>query len=74
MLRRFEERASDLKAAFELYALQGSGWITPKSLKVMLSRLGERRSVDECRGMISHFDLDGDGVLNFHEFRMMMSA
>ncbi|KAL8502595.1 hypothetical protein ACS0TY_021656 [Phlomoides rotata] len=70
-----EEMMGDLKAAFELYALQGSGGcITPTSLKKMLSRLGERRSVDDCKNMIARFDINGDGVLNFDEFKVMMSC
>ncbi|KAH6758584.1 calmodulin-like 38 [Perilla frutescens var. frutescens] len=70
-----EEKQSDLKAAFELYAPEGgSACITPKSLKKMLSRLGHRRTVDDCKNMIACFDLNGDGVLNFDEFKVMMSS
>ncbi|KAI4366236.1 hypothetical protein MLD38_022135 [Melastoma candidum] len=46
---------------------------TPASLKRMLSRLGEKHSIEEDRkAMIRAFDLDGDGVLCFVEFRVMM--
>ncbi|KAH6800941.1 hypothetical protein C2S52_001405 [Perilla frutescens var. hirtella] len=69
-----EEKQRDLKAAFELYAPEGSACITPKSLKKMLSRLGQRRTVDDCKNMIARFDLNGDGVLNFDEFKVMMSC
>ena len=68
-----EEKQSDLKAAFELYAPEGSACITAKSLKNMLTRLGQRRTVDDCKTMIARFDLNGDGVLNFDEFMIMMS-
>lgn len=67
-----EEKMKDLRMAFEMYDVEGKGFITPKSLKRMLSRLGESRSVDECKVMINHFDLNGDGVLSFEEFRIMM--
>ncbi|KAG6412642.1 hypothetical protein SASPL_125325 [Salvia splendens] len=69
-----EERQSDLMAAFKLYAPEGSSCITAESLKRMLSRLGERRSVHDCKNMIATFDLNGDGVLNFDEFKIMMSS
>ncbi|GFY96602.1 calcium-binding EF-hand family protein [Actinidia rufa] len=36
-------------------------------------RLGQAKTIDECESMIAHFDLNGDGVLNFDEFRIMMS-
>jgi calcium-binding protein CML len=51
--------------------------ITPASLQRMLGRLqvgAEQLPVglDECRAMICRFDLDGDGVISFEEFRVMM--
>lgn len=67
-----DEKLEDLRRAFEIYDMEGSGFITPKSLKRMLSRLGESKSIDECKVMINHFDLNGDGVLSFEEFRIMM--
>ncbi|KAK1415828.1 hypothetical protein QVD17_31616 [Tagetes erecta] len=67
-----DEKLEDLKKAFRMYEMDGSDCITPRSLNRMLSRLGESTSVDECVGMISKFDLNGDGVLSFDEFRAMM--
>ncbi|KAG0481172.1 hypothetical protein HPP92_012030 [Vanilla planifolia] len=61
-----------LREAFRLYEQDGQGCITARSLKRMLSRLGSSRPVEECRSMISPFDLNGDGVLCFDEFRAMM--
>ncbi|KAL8132015.1 putative calcium-binding protein CML19 [Apium graveolens] len=62
----------ELREAFGLYAAEGTSSITAKSLKRMLSRLGQSTSVDNCKVMIRKFDLNGDGVLNFDEFRVMM--
>ena len=68
-----DEKLKDLWEAFEMYNdAELRGFITPKSLKRMLGMLGESKSMDECRVMISHFDLNGDGVLSFEEFRIMM--
>ena len=41
-----ERKMEDLREAFRMYEMDGSGCITPKSLKRMLSRLGASRSVD----------------------------
>ncbi|KAD2393719.1 hypothetical protein E3N88_40696 [Mikania micrantha] len=60
------------KLSLMLYEMDGTDCITPMSLNRMLSRLGESTSVDDCVGMIHRFDLNGDGVLNFDEFRAMM--
>ncbi|CAL4932164.1 unnamed protein product [Urochloa decumbens] len=71
-----EERRRGLEAAFGMYAAEGEGRavITPASLKRMLGRLGAHQEVDDCRAMICRFDLDGDGVLSFDEFEIMMSS
>ncbi|KAK9063516.1 hypothetical protein SSX86_017386 [Deinandra increscens subsp. villosa] len=71
-LMESEKEDEDLKKAFRLYEMEGSDCITPRSLNRMLSRLGESVSEDECVGMINRFDLNGDGVLSFDEFRAMM--
>ncbi|XP_054800701.1 putative calcium-binding protein CML19 [Prosopis cineraria] len=67
-----EEKVKGLREAFKMYEMDGSGCITPNSLKRMLSRLGQSMSLHNCQLMISRFDLDGDGVLSFEEFRVMM--
>ncbi|CAN1823086.1 Putative calcium-binding protein CML19 [Linum perenne] len=71
-----EDKVQDLKEAFKMYAApesQKRNMITPKSLKRMLRRLGMRRKTEECRVMIAEFDVNGDGVLDFEEFKVMMS-
>ena len=67
-----ERKMEDLREAFRMYEMDRSGCITPKSLKRMLSRLGESRSVEDCCVMIGQFDANGDGVLCFDEFKLMM--
>ncbi|XP_074559080.1 putative calcium-binding protein CML31 [Curcuma longa] len=69
-----EEEERDLRAAFEMYESDGEGCITPASLRRTLSRLGTSREVHECKEMICRFDLDGNGVLSFEEFKIMMIA
>ncbi|TKY47551.1 calcium-binding protein CML40 [Spatholobus suberectus] len=61
-----------LNEAFEMYDTKGCGFITPKSLKKMLKKMGESKSVEECKRMIKQFDLNRDGKLNFEEFRILM--
>ncbi|CAM0147738.1 unnamed protein product [Urochloa decumbens] len=68
------ERHRGLRLAFGMYEMEGEGCITPTSLKRMLGRLGAHQEIDDCRAMICRFDLDGDGVLSFDEFKIMMNA
>ncbi|KAJ0024738.1 hypothetical protein Pint_09134 [Pistacia integerrima] len=67
-----EQKNSELREAFGMYVMEGSSYITPASLERMLSRLGESSSIDDCKAMIRVFDLNGDGVLSFDEFAVMM--
>ncbi|KAG8053908.1 hypothetical protein GUJ93_ZPchr0001g29983 [Zizania palustris] len=69
-----EERCRGLREAFGMYEMEGEGCITPTSLKRMLGRLGSEQDIDDCRAMICRFDLNGDGVLTFDEFEIMMNA
>lgn len=70
--RSVEDKKSELKEAFEMYVVEGNDCITATSLKRMLRRLGQSSSIDDCKAMIRAFDLNGDGVLSFDEFALMM--
>ncbi|KAK4429129.1 putative calcium-binding protein CML41 [Sesamum alatum] len=64
-----------LRQAFEVYVVEkGGGCITPEGLRQVLRRLGDVKSHQECEAMIRVFDLDGNGVLDFHEFHKMMMS
>ncbi|XP_072996049.1 putative calcium-binding protein CML19 [Typha latifolia] len=67
-----DEEERELREAFGMYEMEGEGCITAKSLKRMLSRLGTSEKLEECMVMIEKFDLNGDGVLSFEEFKYMM--
>ncbi|XP_072975299.1 putative calcium-binding protein CML19 [Typha angustifolia] len=67
-----DEEERELREAFGMYEMEGEGCITAKSLKRMLSRLGTSKKLEECMVMIERFDLNGDGVLCFEEFKSMM--
>ncbi|MFS7994131.1 putative EF-hand domain pair protein CML [Helianthus anomalus] len=69
MMKEGEEE--ELREAFVMYSMKSSV-ITPKSLKKMMGRLGQETTVNECKMMIGRFDVNGDGVLDFDEFRFMM--
>ena len=69
-----EERCRGLREAFAMYEVKGEGCITPASLMRMLARLGSEQGIEECRAMIRRFDLHGDGVVCFDEFKAMLDA
>lgn len=63
----------ELKEAFDLYDQDKNGKISASELHSVLRSLGEKCSVKDCRKMISSVDVDGDGCVNFEEFKKMMT-
>nr|XP_043620906.1 probable calcium-binding protein CML25 [Erigeron canadensis] len=61
-----------LKEAFLVFDVDKNGSITADELKKVLRSLGEQCSIDECRKMIAGVDQDGDGMISFDEFKVMM--
>ena len=67
-----EERGKCLLEAFRVYEMDGEGCITPKSLRRVLRQLGQPKTIEECAAMIRRYDVNGDGVICFDEFKIMM--
>ncbi|GMI99802.1 CALMODULIN LIKE 25 [Hibiscus trionum] len=64
----------DLKDAFSVYDIDGNGSISAEELHEVLQSLGDECSIAECRRMISGVDSDGNGMIDFEEFKVMMMA
>jgi len=67
------KKDDELRDAFDLYDLDKDGLISPKKLHIVLDKLGEKCSLSDCQRMISNFDADGGGNVNFEEFKKMMA-
>ncbi|KAJ8450269.1 hypothetical protein Cgig2_004726 [Carnegiea gigantea] len=68
-----ESGVRELRDAFGMYDQDNNGLISANELHLVLSRLGELCSVEDCSRMIQSVDSDGDGNVNFDEFRKMMT-
>ena len=66
-------KEDEIRDAFDLYDLDKDGLISPTELHVVLNKLGEKCSLIDCQRMISNVDADGDGKVNFEEFKKMMA-
>ncbi|KAL2228929.1 calmodulin-like protein 3 [Sesamum indicum] len=66
----------DLKEAFDVFDGNKDGLITVEELGLVLSSLGftEGKKLEDCKEMIRKVDMDGDGMVNFDEFKKMMRA
>ncbi|KAF9677460.1 hypothetical protein SADUNF_Sadunf08G0110000 [Salix dunnii] len=67
-----DEVMENLKDAFSVYDIDGNGSISAEELHKVMASLGEPCSMAECRKMISGVDRDGDGMIDFEEFKVMM--
>ncbi|KAA8532509.1 hypothetical protein F0562_032675 [Nyssa sinensis] len=67
-----DEVLENLKEAFSVFDMDKNGSISAEELLNVLRSLGEDCSIAECRKMISGVDCDGDGMICFEEFKMMM--
>ncbi|KAL6187533.1 hypothetical protein ACLB2K_038931 [Fragaria x ananassa] len=66
------EAMQNLRDAFSVYDKDGNGSISAEELFEVLKSLGDECSLAECRKMIDGVDADGDGMINFEEFKVMM--
>ncbi|KAL3532300.1 hypothetical protein ACH5RR_005821 [Cinchona calisaya] len=71
-----EDREGELKEAFAVFDGDKDGLITVEELGLVLSSLGfkEGKKLEDCKEMIRKVDMDGDGMVNFDEFKKMMNA
>ncbi|PAA53811.1 hypothetical protein BOX15_Mlig010210g2 [Macrostomum lignano] len=66
------EQVEELEEAFSLFDEDGSGDITIKELEHALRAFGFKPSDDELKKMIQEIDKDGNGAVNFDEFKQVM--
>ncbi|KAJ1262665.1 hypothetical protein BS78_09G126600 [Paspalum vaginatum] len=64
----------DLRHAFSVFDADGNGLITPAELARVLRGIGEAATVAQCRRMIQGVDRNGDGLVSFDEFKIMMAG
>ena len=67
---------ADLKEAFRVFDKDDDGYIRAEELYSVLSSMGilKGRTLQDCRKMISKVDADGDGQVDFEEFKQMMTS
>jgi calmodulin len=66
------ETERDLIEAFQCYDTTGAGYITVAGLRQGMAQLGCPLTAREAEEMLREADLDGDGRLDFNDFRRIM--
>lgn len=67
-----EEQIAELKETFNLFDKDHDGTISVKELGVAMRALGQNPTEAELQDMIMEADRDGNGVLDFEEFKSLM--
>nr|GLL29908.1 calmodulin-like protein 3 [Ipomoea trifida] len=72
--REGDDGDKNLREAFEVFDGDTDGLITAEELSKVLGSLGlkQGKTLEDFKEMIGRFDLDGDGMVNFDEFKRMM--
>ncbi|KAF8014126.1 hypothetical protein BT93_H0079 [Corymbia citriodora subsp. variegata] len=70
------DEEEDMREAFNVFDQNGDGFITVDELRSVLASLGlkQGRTLEDCKRMIMKVDVDGDGMVNFKEFKQMMKG
>ncbi|KAL4586746.1 hypothetical protein LXL04_011390 [Taraxacum kok-saghyz] len=66
------EVLENLKDAFSVFDIDKNGLITAEELQNVLASLGDECTIADSQKMIAGADQDGDGMINFDEFKVMM--
>ncbi|CAJ1955558.1 unnamed protein product [Sphenostylis stenocarpa] len=70
------DQEDDMREAFNVFDQNGDGFITVEELRTVLNSLGlkQGRTVEDCKKMIMKVDVDGDGMVDYKEFKQMMKG
>ncbi|KAG9149544.1 hypothetical protein Leryth_014328 [Lithospermum erythrorhizon] len=76
MIMEETNEEEDMREAFNVFDQNGDGYISVDELKSVLSSLGltQGKNQEECKMMIKRVDINGDGMVDYKEFRQMMKG
>ncbi|CAB4014341.1 calmodulin 5 [Paramuricea clavata] len=64
---------AELREAFDLFDINGNGYISKDELIQAMKKMGENLSDKEIGTMIRKADINKDGQVSFEEFKRMMA-
>ncbi|XP_063683343.1 neo-calmodulin-like [Bolinopsis microptera] len=62
----------ELREVFTRFDLDGNGTICSSEFEKCMEKLGQALSPEECKEMINDADKDGDGLISYLEFALMV--
>ena len=67
-----EEQIEEFRATFKKFDLDGDNTINTKELGNVMRMLGQNPTEAELQDMIADVDTDGNGSIEFEEFKQLM--
>ena len=67
-----EQDEEALKEVFMLFDRDEKGYLTPESVYHIFLSIGEKIKLEDITNILKENDIDGDGNLNFQDFKMLM--
>ena len=67
-----EAQHEELRGAFEMFDMNADGYIDRYELHKTLKEMGQDRTDEDVRAIIRSVDLDGNGKIDFEEFKLYM--
>ncbi|KAG8181787.1 hypothetical protein JTE90_000079 [Oedothorax gibbosus] len=65
---------TELHEAFRVFDKNGDGFISPAELRQVMNNLGEKLSEEEVQDMITEADVNGDGLVDYKEFVLILTS
>ncbi|KAK3599649.1 hypothetical protein CHS0354_029110 [Potamilus streckersoni] len=69
-----EDSDDIMQKTFSVFDRDKTGYITSNNLRTVLRNIGMRFSAKVVQEMINEVDSDGDGKVNYEEFKVMMTS
>ena len=73
MIGQGRNDADDTAQAFNVFDRDGDGLITAEELRLTMNNLGVPLTEKEVEAMVEEADSDGDGKIDFVEFKTLMA-
>uniref|UniRef100_A0A336KJR2 CSON004991 protein n=1 Tax=Culicoides sonorensis TaxID=179676 RepID=A0A336KJR2_CULSO len=70
----FSDGEDELKEAFRVFDKNNDGLISSSELRHVMTNLGEKLTQQEADDMLKEADMDGDGMVNYNEFVMILTS
>ncbi|KAK9095989.1 hypothetical protein Sjap_021486 [Stephania japonica] len=66
--------ASLLRPAFEAFDVNGDQGVSGEELFEVLGKMEQGVSLEDCKAIIASMDHDGDGLVSFEEFKIIVDS